>query len=239
MIDGHTVIAIIPARGGSKGLPGKNLRSLCGKPLIVWTIEKAQRARHVDVILVTTDSGEIAEVARMRGAAVPFLRPAELATDRASTYDVIRHALEYYRDVEGREFHYTALLEPTSPLREDDDVDRMLSKLHGRARDFDAIVSVGEVTEHPSIMKRLAPDDTVAPFCPDLVQASRRQDNAPAYFPFGVAYIAKTAALLEENTFYTRRCLGYPIKRYQNYEIDDIHDLLCVESVMRYEWKVP
>jgi CMP-N,N'-diacetyllegionaminic acid synthase len=239
MIDGQTVIAVIPARGGSKGLPGKNVRPVCGKPLIAWTIEKAQRARHVDVILVTTDSAEIAKVARMLGATVPFARPAELATDQASTYDVIRHALAYYRDVEGREFQYTALLEPTSPLREDDDIDRMLSKLHEHAGDFDAIVSVGKVTEHPSIMKRLASDDTIAPFCPALVQTSRRQDNAPAYFPFGVAYIAKTAALLEENTFYTRRCMGYPIKRYQNYEIDDLHDLLCVESVMRYEWKVP
>ena len=239
MIEGQTAIAIIPARGGSKGLPGKNVRSVCGKPLIAWTIEKARKSRYLDVILVTTDSSEIAEVARRHGAAVPFLRPAELATDQSSTYDAIRHALAHYRDVEGREFQYTVLLEPTSPLREDDDIDRMLGRLHERARDFDAVVSVGQVTEHPSLMKRLAPDDSTAPFCPELVQTTRRQDNAPAYFPFGVAYIAKTAALLAEDTFYTRRCMAYRIKRYQNYEIDDIYDLLCVESVMRYEWELP
>lgn len=238
MINEKRVLAIIPARGGSKGLPGKNIRELCGKPLIVWSIEKAKKSRHLDVILVTTDSPEIAEVARRSGAAVPFLRPAELATDNASGYDVIRHALSHYRTVEGREFDYTVLLEPTSPLREDDDIDRMLETLDARAGEFDAIVSVGQVTEHPSIMKRLV-GDRMEPFCPELVQTTRRQDNAPAYFPFGVAYIAKTPALLEENTFYMCRCMPFPIKRYQNYEIDDLYDLLCVESVMRHEWRLP
>ncbi len=238
MINGKHVLAIIPARGGSKGLPGKNIRILCGKPLIAWSIEKARKSRHLDVVLVTTDSPEIADVAREYRAAVPFLRPAELATDHASTYEVIRHALAYYRTTEGREFDYIVMLEPTSPLREDHDIDRMLEALDTRADEFDAIVSVGQVTEHPSIMKRLI-GNRIEPFCPELVQTTRRQDNAPAYFPYGVAYIAKTRALLEENTFYTRRCTYFPIKRYQNYEIDDLYDLLCVESVMRHEWRLP
>ena len=235
MIASKRVIAIIPARGGSKGLPNKNIRPLCGKPLIAWSIEKAKQSRYIDVVLVTTDSPAIADVGRQYGAAVPFLRPAELATDHASTYDVIRHALAHYRNAKRLEFDYTVLLEPTSPLREDDDVDRMLSTLQSRADSFDAIVSVGQVTEHPSIMKRLD-GERVQPFCPELAQTSRRQDNAPAYFPYGVAYIAKTPTLLEENTFYARRCLGFPVKRYQNYEIDDIYDFLCVESVMRHQW---
>ncbi|HLA73885.1 MAG TPA: acylneuraminate cytidylyltransferase family protein [Steroidobacteraceae bacterium] len=236
MIGGKSAIAIITARGGSKGLPGKNIRDLCGKPLIAWTIEKALRSRHLDVVVVSTDSEEIAAVARHHGAAVPFMRPPELATDRASSYDVIRHALACYREA-GREFQYTALLEPTSPLREDDDIDRMLRKLDERAADFDAIVSVGEVHEHPSIMKRFA-GERIEPFAPELVMQTRRQDNVPAYFPYGVAYIAKTATLLEENTFYARRCAAFEIKRYQNYEIDDIYDFLCVESVMKHEWSL-
>ena len=236
MINGKRVLAIIPARGGSKGLPRKNIRDLCGKPLVAWSIEKAKRSRHLDVVLVTTDSQEIADVARQYGAAVPFLRPGDLATDHASTYDVICHALAHYRTGEGREFDYTVLLEPTSPLREDDDVDRMLQALDARADEFDAIVSLGRVGEHPSIMKRVHDDGRIEPFCPELAQTTRRQDNAPAYFPFGVAYIAKTRALLDENTFYTRRCMAFRIKRYQNYEIDDIYDWNCVESVMRQEW---
>lgn len=235
MINGRRVIVIVPARGGSKGIPGKNLRSLCGKPLIAWSIEKALRSRCADLVMVTTDSPEIADVARRFGAQVPFLRPAELATDHASTYDAIRHALAHYRDVERQEFDYTVLFEPTSPLREDDDLDRMLDALDARGAEFDAIVSVGQVNEHPSIMKRLD-GDRILPFCAELSQASRRQDNAPAYFPYGVAYVARTAALLEENTFYTRRCMGFPIRRYQNYEIDDSYDWICVEQVMRQEW---
>lgn len=237
MINGKTIMAIIPARGGSKGLPGKNIRELCGKPVIAWTIEKAKKSRYLDVVLVTTDSREIADVGLRYGATVPFLRPEHLASDHASTYDVIRHALAHFRDAEGRKFDYTVLLEPTSPIREDDDIDRMLEALEARAHEFDAIVSVGEVTEHPSIMKRLV-GDRMEPFCPELAQTTRRQDNIPAYFPFGVAYIAKTGVLLEENTFYTRRCTYFQIKRYQNYEIDDIYDFLCVESVMKHEWRL-
>lgn len=235
MINGKHVIGIIPARGGSKGLPRKNVRLLCGKPLIAWTIEKAMRSRYLDHVMVTTDDAEIAEVAQLHGAEVPFMRPAALATDHASTYDVIRHALAYFRSTDGRKFEYTVLLEPTSPLRENDDIDRMLEVLDASGEEFDAIVSVGQVTEHPAIMKRIV-DGRIEAFCPTLPQATRRQDQVPAYFPFGVAYIAKTPVLLEENTFYSKRCMPFTIKRYQNYEIDDLYDLLCVESVMRYEW---
>jgi len=218
-------------------LPGKNLRELCGKPLIAWTIEKAKKAKHLDTILVSTDSPEILNIAKDYGVDAPFLRPADLASDHATTYDVIRHALTHYRESERQVFYYTVLLEPTSPLREDDDIDRMLEALDNRADKYDAIVSVGEVSEHPSIMKRLI-GERMEPFCSELAQTTRRQDNAPAYFPYGVAYIAKTASLLEQNTFYTRRCMSFQIKRYQNYEIDDIYDFLCVESVMKHEWRL-
>jgi CMP-N-acetylneuraminic acid synthetase len=237
MINGKSAIAIIPARSGSKGLPGKNIKELCGKPLVGWTIQKAKKADHLDVVLVTTDNQGIADIANQYGAAVPFLRPADLATDQATTMDVVRHVLNYYRITEGREFDYTVLLEPTSPLREDDDIDRMLAMLDAKADEFDAIVSVGAVTEHPSIMKRLS-GDKMEPFCPELAQTTRRQDNSPAYFPFGVAYIAKTTVLLEENTFYPRRCMPFSIKRYQNYEIDDMYDFICVENIMKHEWRL-
>ena len=237
MINSRTAIGIIPARGGSKGLPGKNIRPMCGKPLIAWTIEKALQSRHLDVVMVSTDSLEIAAIAREHGAEVPFLRPADLATDTANSYDVIRHALGYYRQSVGREFVYTALLEPTSPLREDDDIDRVLAALDAAASEFDSIVTMGEVGEHPSIMKRRV-GRGIEPFCKELVQTTRRQDNSPAFFPYGVAYVAKTEVLMEENTFYSRRCMGFPIRRYQNYEIDDIYDFCCVESVMRHEWRL-
>lgn len=235
MIGDKSAIAIIPARSGSKGLPGKNIRSLCGKPLIVWSIEKALKSNHLDKVVVSTDSETIAEIARQAGAEVPFLRPAELASDTATSIDVVKHALGYFAENGSRRFDYMALVEPTSPLREDDDIDRMLEKLHSLADNHDAIVSVGEVAEHPSIMKRLV-GDRFEPYSPELRQASRRQDNERAYFPYGVAYILKTRTLFEEETFYPQRATWYQIKPYQTYEIDSLYDFLCVESIMRYQW---
>lgn len=236
MIQGKKVLAVVPARGGSKGLPGKNILKMCGKPLIAWTIEKAKMSKYLDMVLVTTDSQEIADISKHFGAYVPFLRPAELATDKSSTYDALRHSLTYLKQ-EGRIFDYIVLLEPTSPLREDDDIDRMLEQLVAMENVFDSIISIGEIDEHPSIVKRLS-GLRLEPFCPELLQTSRRQDNELAYFPYGVAYIAKTDVLLAENTFYTQRCTYFKIKHYQNYEIDDIYGFLCAERIMKHQWRL-
>ncbi|MEY4760822.1 MAG: hypothetical protein RLZZ200_678, partial [Pseudomonadota bacterium] len=208
MIGGRRVIAVVPARGGSKGLPGKNIRPLCGKPLIAWTIEKALKSRYIDTLFVSTDSEDIAAVARAAGADVPLLRPAALAGDRTPTIDVVEHALDTLHARQGLAFDYHVLLEPTSPLREDHDIDAMLERLDGLADRYDGIVSLGEVGTHPSIMKRLAGDDIEA-YCPDLVMATRRQDSPPAFFPYGVAYITKVATLRAERSFYPARCTHY------------------------------
>ena len=237
MIKGKKVLAVIPARGGSKGLPGKNIRPMCGKPLIVWSIEKGKLSKYVDTLLVTTDCPEIASIAKNAGAYVPFLRPTELALDHTTTYETLRHSIAFLNKRDGKVFDYVVLLEPTSPLREDDDVDKMLEHLLKNADEFDSIISVGEVDEHPSIVRRIN-GSRLEPYCPDIKQTKRRQDNEPAYFPFGVAYIAKTDVLLTEDTFYTERSTFFKIKRYQNYEIDDIYGFLCTESIMKFEWRL-
>ena len=103
---------------------------------------------------------------------------------------------------------------------------------------FDSIVSIGEVAEHPSIMKQIVSENNILPFCKELELTTRRQDNKKAYFPYGVAYIVKTKSLLEEKTFYTARNTFYEIKRYQCYEIDDIYDFLAIENIMKYEWSL-
>lgn len=234
MIGGKRVLALIPARAGSKGLPGKNLRPLCGKPMIAWTIDKARRSRYLDSIVVSTDSEDIAAVAKTCGAAAPFLRPAELAGDTASTLDAVEHALDRLKAA-GQEYDWLVLLEPTSPLREDDDIDSMLERLAAHADEWDAIVSIGDVKEHPAIVKRIE-NERLVPFVPAAKLTYRRQDNEAAFFPYGVAYIVKLASLLDERTFYPARCGYYRIKRYQNYEVDDLHDFVCIESIMRLEW---
>jgi CMP-N-acetylneuraminic acid synthetase len=237
MINGKSVIAIIPARGGSKGLPGKNIKALCGRPLIAWSIEAGLGSQYIDEVMVTTDSEEIADIARMFGASVPFIRPPELASDIATSFDAIKHAIDFYENELSKKFDYIVLLEPTSPLREKDDIDGMIEKIISMENQFDAIVSLGEVHEHPSIMKKII-DNKIEPYCKELVMVTRRQDNNIAYFPYGVAYIVKTKTLLEEKSFYPQRTTYRIIKRYQCHEIDDIYDFLAIENIMKYEWEI-
>lgn len=237
MIDGKSVIAIITARGGSKGLPGKNIKELCGKPLIAWSIEAGLGSQYIDEVVVTTDSEEIARIAREFGASAPFIRPAELASDTATSFDAVKHVIDFYADQLHKKFDYIILLEPTSPLREKNDIDEMLEKIISMESQFDAIVSLGEVHEHPSIMKKIMGDE-IQSFSKELVMTTRRQDNATAYFPYGVAYIVKIKTFLEEKSFYPLRTTYKLIKRYQCYEIDDIYDFLAIENIMKYEWKI-
>ena len=127
MYNNKKILAIIPARGGSKGLPGKNIKPLCGKPLIGWSIEQAQASEYIDEIFVSTDSSEIAAVAESFGVKVPFLRPSELATDTSPSSAFVLHTINYYRS-KGHEFDYILLLEPTSPLRKKGDIDEVKFK---------------------------------------------------------------------------------------------------------------
>jgi CMP-N,N'-diacetyllegionaminic acid synthase len=216
-------------------LPGKNIKELCGKPLIAWSIESALNSKYIDEVMVTTDNQNIAEISKQYGANVPFLRPEELASDTATTFDAVKHTIEFYKNELNKEFDYIVLLEPTSPLRELEDIDNMIEKMILNENDFDSIVSIGEAHEHPSIMKKIINEKYLSPYCIELEMKSRRQDNDIAYFPYGVAYIVKTKSLLDEKTFYTKRNTFYKIKRYQCYEIDDIYDFLAIENIMKYE----
>jgi len=235
MIDGKGIIAIVPARSGSKGLPGKNIKDLCGKPLLAWTIEKALKSRFIDKVVVSTDSEEIAEISVRFGAEVPFLRPKELATDEATSFSVIEHCLEFFKITDNLQFDYTLLLEPTSPLREDSDIDRAISVLDSQREDFDAVISLGIVNGHPSIVKRLI-RGTVSPFVNETQSATRRQDLDAAYFPYGVVYASKTKSILENRTFYPIKCGAIMLEPYQCLEIDSEIDFLCVEAIMRKFW---
>ena len=116
MINGKSILAIIPARGGSKRMPRKNIVNLEGRPLIAWTIEAALRCLFIDEVMVSTDDDEIAEVSKKYGAKVPFIRPTALATDLATSIDVVEHAINFYADTFGKKFDYVILLQPTSQV---------------------------------------------------------------------------------------------------------------------------
>jgi len=234
MYKNKTFLAIIPARAGSKGLPNKNIKLLHGHPLIEYTIKSAKNSKYLDTFIVSTDSQKIADISKKCGADVPFLRPDILATDTATTFDAVKHAIDYYKNNYNKEYDYIVLLEPTSPLREDKDIDKMICKIVDNEEGFDSIVSIGEVDEHPSILKKIMPDGTLSSYYGDLKMANRRQDNDNAYFPYCVAYIVKMDIFLKEKTFYTKRNTYYKIKKYQCYEIDDIYNFLSIENIMKY-----
>ncbi|QWE06939.1 cytidylyltransferase domain-containing protein [Polynucleobacter sp. JS-JIR-5-A7] len=233
MINDMRVLAIIPARQGSRGLPGKNIKNLCGKPMIAWTIESGLESNYVDTLIVSTDGVDIANIAKEYGAEVPFMRPSELAHDHSTTLSVIEHAINFYQ-ARNEYFDYIVLMEPTSPLRSAGEIDLMLEKLARSDREFDAIVSLGEVSTYVSALKRVSEAGLVEQYFDDLPTASRRQDVDPAYFPYGVAYIIKTKVLLREKTFYPSRTMGHMISSLQCYEVDDFSDFLAVSGVMNY-----
>mgnify|MGYP005621606549 CR=1 FL=1 len=237
MYKDKSFLAIIPARGGSKGLPGKNIKELCGKPLIAWSIEAGLKSKYLDEVVVSTDYQNIADIAKQYGANVPFLRPDYLASDTATSFDAVKHTIDFYTDELGKEFDYIILLEPTSPLREDTDIDNMIENI-ANSDNSDSIISIGEAHEHPSIMKRINKDNRLVNYCKELEMKTRRQDNDIAYFPYGVAYIVEIKSFLKEKTFYTKRNTFYEIKRYQCYEIDDMYDFLAIENIMKYEWEI-
>lgn len=232
MIQHKRVLAVIAARAGSKGLPGKNLRSLCGKPLIAWTIEQALSSPSITKTIVSTDGLQIAEISRQHGADVPFLRPDSLASDYATSADVMLHAMKYMAD-QGEEFDILLLLEPTSPLRRTGDIEHLLGVFLNDFDKFDSVISIAKTSIHPSHVKKIH-GNYLERFSADIRVSSsgRRQDYEPAYFPFGGMYAVKTMSFRENPTFYGQTLGYYEIEECQAYEVDAYHDFLAVESIM-------
>ena len=185
MYEGKRILGLIPARGGSKGIPRKNIRDMAGKPMIARTIECGLASRYLDEVVVTTDDEEIAEVARSWGADVPFLRPAELAADTSPTIDCVLHA---QRELEalGRACDCVVLLQPTSPLRTVDDIDRAIELFYAKGRC--GVVSVSPVSVNPVLMKTMDEDGTLTSLVP-LDGPIRRQEMKQYYRVDGNVYV--------------------------------------------------
>ncbi len=230
----YTVLAIITARGGSKGLPGKNILNLNGKPLIAWTIEQVKQSALIDRLVISTDSKEIALISEKYGASVPELRPNYLATDEASSMDVLEYTIQKVES-EKQIYDYIMLLEPTSPLRKKGDLDNII-KLAVDNQEKDGVISVGSIQlEHPMIAKKISADGTIMPYVEDTPVVYQRQQHNEALFPYGVGYLIKTSVFKMTHTIYTPQMIPYYIERWQNYEIDDIYDFKCVETIMQME----
>jgi CMP-N,N'-diacetyllegionaminic acid synthase len=233
MIDGRKVLALVPARHGSKGLPLKNIRPLHGKPLLAWPVEAALASRYVDRVVVSTDSEDFAAVARAAGAEVPFTRPPELATDTTPSIEVILHAIDTLAN-SGDHYDYLILLEPTSPLTDAADIDRALENLISLGSQADAIVGVTAiVSAHPAFAVRVAADGLIRPYAvAHFGQMPRRQDTEPLFSLDGSLYASTVEALRRESGFYHERTLPYITPRHKSFEIDDLIDFICIEAIL-------
>ncbi|MCR4567693.1 MAG: acylneuraminate cytidylyltransferase family protein [Pseudobutyrivibrio sp.] len=213
------MIAIIPARGGSKGVPGKNIKEICGKPLIAWTIEAALKADCIDRVIVTTDDEAIAKVAKEYGAEVPFMRPAELSSDTASAIDVYIHATEFVMNETGDKLDKFMVLLPTVPLRTEKHIDEAYQQF--LADGATTLISFAEAEVPASWYHKLNEKGRVenAGFGQGITMTNR-QNNETYIIPNGAIYILDYELLKEKRTYYCDNTVAYIMSREDSIDID-------------------
>lgn len=228
MYRGVSLLGIIPARSGSKGVPGKNLRLLAGKPLIVHTIQAARESGIFDRLVVSTDGKEIARVAKEAGAEIPFLRPPELATDGARGIDVLHYTLRWFEG-QGTKFDCVMYLQPTSPLRTAADIVAAVDLL--LARDAEAVVSVCEVDHHPWWSNVLPEDGCMRDFIKPDIPANRQE--LPVYYRLnGAIYLARWDFIRSRDSWFGPRTYAYIMPRERSVDIDCEIDLRLAEIIL-------
>jgi CMP-N,N'-diacetyllegionaminic acid synthase len=225
MIDGRRVLAVITARGGSKGVPRKNIRKLAGKPLIAWTIEAAKKSKYIDRLILSSDDDEIMEVSAAWGCEVPFKRPSELSQDNTPGIEPVLHAVEQLPD-----YDYVVLLQPTSPLRTSEDIDGCIEKCV--RKHAPACVSVTETEKSPFWMFTLDSGDRMRPILQQSVIAPRRQDLPHVYVLNGAVYVARTDWLKQTRTFLAPETIAYEMPRLRSADIDAEADFLTCEYLI-------
>lgn len=223
MIKNYRIIAIIPARGGSKGVPRKNLRLFRGKSLLAHTIETTKRSAYIDRVVVSSEDAEIITEAKRAGANVPFVRPTALAQDHTPGIDPILHALGQLES-----YDYVVLLQTTSPLRTTTDIDTCIE--YCITQQAPACVSVAKADKHPYWMVTLGEDQKLQKLYQGDIP-SRRQDLPDVYALNGAIYIARTDWLLHNRSFLTDQTIGYVMPKERSLDIDIEFDLVLLEAM--------
>jgi CMP-N,N'-diacetyllegionaminic acid synthase len=224
-------IAIIPARSGSKGLKDKNIKLLNGKPLIAYTIEAAIESNIFDEIYVSTDSEQYANIAKAYGASVPFLRSKTLSSDSASTWDAVREALFEFTEI-GKTFDTCALLQPTSPLRDKNDIINAFNLFIEKKAI--TVVSVCEVNHPIQWCFPLDSDCLMSEFAKSQYRNMRRQDIPIAYQENGAIYIVSTAKIMNSvHDIYREKCYAYKMDKTKSIDIDEQLDFDIAEYIIR------
>jgi CMP-N,N'-diacetyllegionaminic acid synthase len=226
----------VPARGGSKGIPRKNLRLLAERPLLEYTAEAALKARNLSLVILSTDDPEIAEVGKRCGLQVPFLRPAELAQDTTPMLPVVQHVVNWL-DNQEHCFDAVCLLQPTNPLRLPEDIDGAIGRLEETGAD--SVISFVEVGDnHPARMKYITPEGRVIdpPFA-EQVEGQRRQELPKLYLRDGSIYLTRRSVLTEQNSLKGRDCRAWIVPAERACNIDTPFDLFIAEQmVMHSPW---
>ena len=224
------MLAVIPARGGSKGVPKKNIKELAGKPLIAYTIKAAIDSDIFEKVVVSTDSQEIADVAVSYGAEVPFLRPKEISGDMTSSDDVILHALSYYQQ-QGIEFAEVCKLQVTSPLRNSEHLKMAYNLFHEKNADY--LVSVCECEHSPLWSGTIGEDLRLDNFISDEVKRSCRQDLPTYYRLNGAIYMGKVNQFSINKNFLGKNCIAYIMEQKDSIDIDSQLDFEMAEVMIK------
>jgi N-acylneuraminate cytidylyltransferase len=225
MIDKKKVLALIPARGGSKGIPRKNIVDLAGKPLIAWTIEAARQSKYIDRLVLSSEDEEIMAVAEKWGCEVPFRRPPELAADATPGIEPVLHAI---RQLSG--YDYMVLLQPTSPFRSVEDIDGCIERcLHAGAK---ACVTMAEAEQHPHWMFHIGKQNLLKPFMHWKDISVRRQDLPKVYALNGAVYVAECEWLAVNRSFLTAETVAYLMPTDRSLDIDCERDLLFAKFLV-------
>jgi len=227
----HEILGVIPARGGSKGIPRKNIKVLKGKPLIAYTIEVAKQSSLISHLIVSTDDKETAEIARAYGAEVPFLRPKELARDKTPGLPVIQHAIRFMEGKLGTEFDYVVILQPTSPLRTVEDIDKTIQLLIDTGADSAVSLVETEASSHPMKMKKLD-GSRVLPYSIAEPEGIRRQDLPTVYKRSGAVYAQTRKLVIDKGMLYGDHIVGHVVPQERSIDIDDEFDWIRAEYML-------
>lgn len=227
------MIAIIPARSGSKGLPGKNIKLLNGLPMIGYTIREAMKSEMISDIIVSTDNREIADTSEKLGAKVPFLRPEELAGDLSKAIDVYIYTIDRLNNEMGYQIENFTVLQPTSPLRKTKDIDSALKKFH--ELEADSIISVTEATHPPVWAKKITPDGILTDYFPEYASNKNRQEIDTAYMPNGAIFIFDFEKLKLGYKYYFDKTYPYIMPAERSVDIDTQLDFDFAEFLIKKE----
>lgn len=226
-----TIIGIIPARGGSKGIPRKNIKKIGGRPLIDWTIDAALSSQSLDRVIVSTDDEEIARISEDCGADVPFIRPKKLASDTATSFSVVNHAVKWLGMNEKVSVDCIMLLQPTSPLRTAEDIRNAIDLM--KKSDAPAVVSVCETANHPCLMKRIDQQGRIKPYLNDCDTTSRRQDLPKVFELNGALYLNSWPILQREKMFVPDGARAYIMPPERSVDIDTPLQFTLAEILLK------